>query len=158
MLDGLKQFYEHYINPADDDDSPDDERRLRIATAALLAEVMRMDTVATDDERHVVVRAMCERFSLSAGESERILQLAVQEAGQATDYYQFTSLLNKNLNATQKEKVVEYLWQVAYADGTLNPLERHLISKIADLLYVPLSAQVIARNRARSVVSDGPDE
>lgn len=157
MLDGLKQLYEQYINPADSDDSPDDVRRLQIATAALLAEVMRMDTVVTDDERQVVLRALCERFSLSVKESEKIVQLAMQEASQATDYYQFTSLLNKNLSAMQKEKVVEYLWQVAYADGTLDPLERHLINKIADLLYVPLSAQVIARNRARSV-GDGPLE
>ena len=155
MLGAIRQFYDHYIKPAGGDVLPEDTHRLQVATAALLAEVMRMDTVVSEDERHAVVRAMCERFTLSAEESERILQLAVQAAGQATDYYRFTSLINKNLSAVQKEKIVEYLWQVAYADGTLDPLERHLINRIADLLYVPLSAQVIARNRARNAINDG---
>ena len=155
MLNAIRQFYDHYIKPTGSDVLPEDTHRLHVATAALLAEVMRMDDVVSEEERQVVLRAMCEKFSLSAVESERILQLAVREARQATDYYQFTSLINKNLSAAQKEKVVEYLWQVAYADGNLDPLERHLINKIADLLYVPQSAQVIARNRARSAGIDG---
>ncbi len=150
MLNAIRQFYDQYIKPTGSDVLPEDTHRLHVATAALLAEVMRMDDVVSEEERRVVLRAMCEKFSLSAVESERILQLAVHEARQATDYYQFTSLINKNLSAAQKEKVVEYLWQVAYVDDNLDPLERHLINKIADLLYVPQSAQVIARNRARS--------
>jgi uncharacterized tellurite resistance protein B-like protein len=155
MLSAIRQFYDHYIKPAGSAVLPAEEHRLQVATAALLAEVMRMDDVISEAERQAVVRAMGEKFSLSAVESERILQLAVHQAHQATDYYQFTSLINKNLSAAQKEKVVEYLWQVAYADGGLDPLERHLINKIADLLYVPQSVQVIARNRARSAGSDG---
>ena len=150
MLSAIRQFYDHYIKPGSAEVSPGDEHRLQVATAALLAEVMRMDEVIGEQERAAVMRAMNEKFSLTKVESERILQLALHEAHTATDYYQFTSLLNKNLSAAQKEKVVEYLWQVAYADGNLDPLERHLIGKIADLLYVPLSTQVIARNRARA--------
>ena len=155
MLGAIRQFYDHYIKPAGSDVLPEDTHRLQVATAALLAEVMRMDDMVREEERQAVLRAMCEKFSLSAVESERILQLAVREARQATDYYQFTSLINKNLSAAQKEKVVEYLWQVAYADGILHPLERHLINKIADLLHVPRNAQVIARNRARTSGSGG---
>jgi len=150
MLNAIRQFYDDYIKPGGDDVLPRDEHHLQVATAALLAEVMRMDDEVGEAERAAVMRAMSEKFSLSKVESERILQLAQHAAHQATDYYQFTSLLNRNLSAVQKEKVVEYLWQVAYADGNLDPLERHLIGKIADLLYVPLSTQVIARNRART--------
>ena len=155
MLSAIRQFYDQYIKPTGGDDLSDDAHRLQVATAALLAEVMRMDEVVSEAERQAVMRAMCEKFSLSQVESARILQLAVHEARQATDYYQFTSLINKNLNAGQKEKVMEYLWQVAFADGNLDPLERHLINKIADLLYMPQSAQVIARNRARGVGQGG---
>ena len=150
MLSAIRQFYDHYIKPGSAEVSPGDEHRLQVATAALLAEVMRMDEVVGEQERAAVMSAVGENFSLSKVESERILQIAQHAAHNATDYHQFTSLLNKNLSAAQKEKVVEYLWQVAYADGNLDPLERHLIGKIADLLYVPLSTQVIARNRARA--------
>lgn len=152
MLGAIRQFYDQYIKPADGGVPEQNQHRLHLATAALLTEVMRMDDSVSEEERQAVLRALTEKFSLSAVESERLLQLAVQEAREATDYYQFTSLINRNLSAAQKEKVVEYLWQVAYADGHLDPLERHLIHKIADLLYVPQSAQVAARNRARAAV------
>jgi uncharacterized tellurite resistance protein B-like protein len=45
--------------------------------------------------------------------------------------------------------VVEYLWQVAFADGRLDAHEQHFMRKIADLLYIPHADYVAAKQRAR---------
>ena len=150
MLTAIRRFFDQHIGPTHGDTQVRDEHRLQVATAALLTEVMRMDDTIMDEERATTMRIMGEKFGLSAVEADALLKLAEEEARQSTDYHQFTSLINRSFSAQQKEKIVEYLWQVAYADGELDRYERHLVGKIADLLYVPHSAQIIARNRARA--------
>jgi uncharacterized tellurite resistance protein B-like protein len=49
----------------------------------------------------------------------------------------------------QKIAIVEHLWRVAYADGTLGAHENHLMRRVADLLHVPHGAYVSAKMRAR---------
>ena len=49
----------------------------------------------------------------------------------------------------QKGRVVEYMWQVAYADGHLDAHENHLISKVAGLLHVTHGEYIAAKLRAK---------
>jgi uncharacterized tellurite resistance protein B-like protein len=121
---------------------------LQVATAALLFEVMRTDGELKEAEGHAVTAAIQKRFELSKDEAAELLRLADAEAKQATDYYQFTALINQHFTAAQKEQVVEYLWEVASADLDIDRFERTLVHKIADLLYVPRAAQIAARERA----------
>jgi len=44
--------------------------------------------------------------------------------------------------------VIEMLWQVAYADGTLDPYEDSLIRQVAALVHVDDRARALARQRA----------
>ena len=76
-----------------------------------------------------------------------LISMAEQERNDATDYHQFTSLINKNFTAQQKVKIVECLWQVAFADGALHEHEEHLVRKIAELIYVPHRAFINAKHR-----------
>ena len=149
MLNAIRQFFDQHIRPGRGEAAGGDEHRLLVATAALLSEVMRMDDAITEDECATAMRIMGEKFGLTPVEAHALLKLAGEEARQSTDYHQFTSLINRSFGAHEKEKIVEYLWRVAYADGVLDKYERHLVGKIADLLYVPHSAQIIAKNRAR---------
>mgnify|MGYP003638398853 CR=1 FL=1 len=58
------------------------------------------------------------------------------EIENATDFYQFTSTINENYSLEQRVKMLELLWQVAYADGELASIEEHIIRKISDLLHL----------------------
>lgn len=147
MLNAIKEFFDKSIRPARQG-AADDNHRLRLATAALLIETMYMDYEINDEERQAVLRAVRSKFGLTAEEGDALIQLAEGEARQAVDYHQFTSLINKGYSPEQKEKVIEYLWQVAYADGHLDKYEEHWVRKIADLLYVPHSAFIQAKHRA----------
>lgn len=124
------------------------QHALQVTTAALLIEVMRSDREIKDVERHAVNAAIQTRFALTAQEAATLLQLAQAEADEATDYYQFTALINQHYSAEQKEQVVEYLWQVAAADHDIDRFERTLVHKVADLLHVSRPAQIAARERA----------
>jgi uncharacterized tellurite resistance protein B-like protein len=147
MLKAIRRYFDEHIAPADP--APSDEHRLHVATAALLAEVMRLDGQA-DTERRVIFDAVRKHFSLSDEEATSLVDLAEAEARDAVDYYQFTSLINRTFSAEQKVHVVELMWQVAYADATLSAHEQHVMRKVADLLYVSHGDYIAAKLRAKA--------
>ena len=152
MLRNIKQFFDQHIRPAGTPQAAGAQHALQVATAALLIEVMRSDRELKEVERHAVTAAIQARFELTTEETAALLRLADDEAEQATDYYQFTSLINKHFTPAQKEQVVEYMWQIAAVDHEIDRFERTLVHKVADLLYVSRAAQIAARERAlRSV-------
>ncbi len=148
MLQNLKQFFDRNILTGGREQNENAEHALQVATAALLFEVMRMDGELKEAERHALTAAIQARFELTAEETTTLLRLAKEEAEQATDYYQFTALINRHYTPAQKERVVEHMWQVAAADREIDRFERTLVHKVADLLHVPRPAQIAARERA----------
>lgn len=147
MLKAILDFFDLNIGAGA---SPDNGRhRLQVATAALLIEVARMDTHIHEDERQAVLNSLRGKFGLSEEEASSLSALAQAEAGLATDYFQFTSLINESFSQEQKIRVIEHLWEIAYTDGKLGMYEEHFIRKIADLLYVPHAQYIATKLRAR---------
>ena len=146
MLNAIREFFDQHVAA---DAGGDDRHPIRLATAALLVETVRLDGEIDVVERAAAHRAVRSKFGLTEAEATALIQLAEDEAGDATDYYQFTSLINKQFSAAQKERVIELMWQVAYADADLSAHEQHVVRKIADLLYVPHRAYIAAKLRAR---------
>jgi len=155
MLQNVKQFFDRHILSTGAQAGKGEERALQIATAALLVEAMHADGALKEPEHRAVASAIQSQFHLTADDTESLLRLAQAAADNATDYYRFTALINEHFTAEQKEQVVENLWQVAAADHKIDRLERTLVHKIADLLYVPRFAQIEARERAMRAALPG---
>jgi uncharacterized tellurite resistance protein B-like protein len=130
-------------------DAPNDPQALRLACAVLLVEVMRADPDITPEERQAVLGALGKRFPLGQEELHHLVGLADQASRTASDFHQFTSQLNAELDQPAKIGVVETMWQVAYADGTVGAHENHVISRIAGLLHVTHGEYIAAKLRAK---------
>ncbi|MDT3679082.1 MAG: TerB family tellurite resistance protein [Burkholderiaceae bacterium] len=157
MITALRRFLEHHLG--DGTDPVEEERRVELATAALFAEMMRIDGQTTAVERAAARDAIVERLGLSPQEASELLEAAREEVRTANDYFQFTSLLNRRLTQEQKVAVIERMWRVAYADARLDAHELHLMRRIADLLHVPHLDSMAAKMRAREAVEgegEGP--
>ena len=150
MLRTLRELFDTLLPPPGSTAgaAADDEHRLRLATAALLVEVMRADGHFGTAEQSAVRAALVEKFELAPDEAERLVELATSTAQEATDLFGFTTRLNERFTDAQKLRMVELMWAVAYADGQLADHERHLMWRVADLLHVPQGAYVLARQRA----------
>ncbi|MDG1733282.1 MAG: TerB family tellurite resistance protein [Thalassotalea sp.] len=109
---------------------------IEIATAVLLFEVMRADQENHDDEISKVIELLQIHFQLNKAEVLEILAAAEDESFHANDFYRFTNTINKQFELSERIKIVESLWQVAYADGVLDAIEEHIIRRIADLLHL----------------------
>lgn len=148
MIAALKKLLDGLVPPPQADPQAA-EHALQLATAAMLAEVMRADATFGPGEREAVLAALRETFALTAEEAERIAELGRAAAQDATDLFAFTSRIDERFGMDEKVRMVEHLWRVAYADGHLSAHERHVLWRIADLLHVPHGAYVHARMRAQ---------
>lgn len=122
---------------------------IRLATAALLVEVMLTDGTMNAAETARIPELLQQRFGLAPREAEELVELARQEVAEATSLYQFTALVNQHFSVDDKYALVSNLWQVAYADGAIDKYEESLIRHVAELIHLPHSRYIHARNQAR---------
>lgn len=155
MLRSLKDLFDALLPPPADAAPEDAEHALQLATAVLLVEVLRTNPEVGPAERQAVVAALKEKFALADDEIARLVELAEQTARDASDYFRFTSRINEAFDMGAKLRIIEHMWRVAYADGTLSAHENHVMWRIADLLYIPQGAYVHAKMRAREAMSGG---
>jgi uncharacterized tellurite resistance protein B-like protein len=121
---------------------------LQLAVAALLVEAARMDDHFDAAERAVIERLLATRFKLTPEATRRLLDAAERAADRSTQLFRFTHLAVQRLDAAERVRLIEMLWEVAYADGTLDPDEDALLRRIAGLLYVSDRERGEARQRA----------
>jgi len=145
MLNAIKDFFERNLSPGGAEQG--EAHRLRLAVAALLLEMARMDETMRADECAWVEEAVRERFELTPEEARKLLALAEAERRDATDYFQFTSLINRHYGPEERVAVVRELWRIAYGDAALHRDEEHLVRKLADLLHVPHGQLLAAKHQ-----------
>jgi len=119
-----------------DSDVADREDALRLATAVLMVDVARADHVFDESEFERLLQLIESHFRLTPEQSAQLVNVAGSKAEESVSLHEFTQLLHKHLDDTQKARIISLLWQVAYADGRLDKYEDSLVLKISDLLYV----------------------
>jgi uncharacterized tellurite resistance protein B-like protein len=149
MLRAIKKFFDNYLSSEAEPAKRDQEHAARLASAALLIEISRADDEIREQELNAIVRALRSKFGLSPEETEALIKLAEEEATQATSYYEFTSLINREFSYERKVYLVELLWSVAVADQELEKYEEHAVRKLAELLYVSHTDFIAAKHRAQ---------
>jgi uncharacterized tellurite resistance protein B-like protein len=149
MVNTVRHFFKKYIISSPENPEKISEHSLQIATAALLVEMMRADSEIKEDERKAVEKNLQSNFGLSEEEINAMIKFAEEEIREATDYYEFTSLINKGLSQEQKVKIIEHLWEIAFSDSSLDKHEEHMVRKIASLIHVPHKDFIDSKLRVR---------
>ena len=121
---------------------------LRRACCGLLFEVARLESEHPALKRAVVAQILAEIFSMRPDETAALIAACDSKTDRYTSYFAPVALINKRWSSQQKVQLVEHLWRVALADGTLDMYEEHLVRKLADLLYVSHTDFILAKHRA----------
>lgn len=149
MLQTLKDLFGALLPAPSTAGAAAAEQQLQLATAVLLVEVMRADAQIGEAERRAVIAALRKDFALADDAIAKLIELAERTSRDATDLFVFTSYINTHFEMPAKLRMIEQMWQVAYADGKLDADERHVLWRIADLLHVPQGAYINAKMRAQ---------
>lgn len=113
---------------------PDEEKKLQIATCALLVEMAKADNEFTDDERRKIIKVMQRTFNLDKEYIDELIELSEQKIKESVSIYEFTTTINENFSKDEKFELLKNLWRLIYIDETLNMHEDHLIKKIGNTL------------------------
>ena len=130
--------------------------QLQIAVAVLLIEAARMDDHFDVAERAAIERVVAEKFALSPEATRELLSLAEATADTTHQLHPFTRLAVERMTPQQRVRLVEMLWEVAYADGVLDPEEDALLRRVAGLIYVSDADRVAARQRVLQRLGQKP--
>lgn len=148
MLKSFRHFFDEFVSAeAPGSHEQAREHKLRMATAALLMEMVRADFEVQASERDHVLSLLAKEFSLSPQEAARLAQLGEEEVREAVSLYEFTQAIDTTMSLPDKIRIIEMLWQVAYADGELDKYEEYLMRKLADLLHLSHRQLIQAKHR-----------
>jgi uncharacterized tellurite resistance protein B-like protein len=126
---------------------PQDRDGLQIAVAVLLVEAARMDAHFEDAERTVIERLLANKFQLTPEQTGELLRKAFEVGERSNQLYPFTRIAVERMDLAQRIGLIEMLWEVAYADGVLDPDEDALLRRVAGLIYVSDVDRAAARIR-----------
>ena len=154
MLGTISKFFVNHFSTDEESSEGHTAHQLQLASAALMIELCKADTEIDDIETQTLVGILRTRFSLDQDELDELMELAEQEAKDATSLYQFTSLMNEHFEYSEKVLLLENMWEVAYADEQIDRYEEHLIRKIAELLYLSHKDFIKSKQKVRDGLGD----
>ena len=151
MLTRIKDFFNENlvtgVKAADESPSND---KVAIATCALLLEMAHTDAEFSDIEEEEIKAIIQSRFGLSEDKVKEIIELSNLELEESLDLWQFTNLINENFSKDEKIKVIEYVWQVIYADEKVDKYEDYLIRKLSYLLSLDHKDMIDAKLKVKN--------
>ncbi|HET6375281.1 MAG TPA: TerB family tellurite resistance protein [Methylocella sp.] len=147
MFDALKRFLAEVSGAGAASRSFEEDEDYCLAAVALLIHIIHVDGSADPSEKQRLQALIEERFGLDPDEAASLSAKAEERDREAVDFYQFTSVLKHKLDDAGRQKIVEMLWEIAFADGVIHEFEENAIWRIAELLGVSTRERVMLRQK-----------
>ena len=106
-------------------------------TASILAyEIARSDGDISESEL-TLLHDEIKKITAKVGKNEeKILKIIEEYSKNSVSFYEFINDINKDYSKDDKLSLIQFLFDVAYADKILEVSEERLIRRIADLIKI----------------------
>jgi uncharacterized tellurite resistance protein B-like protein len=155
VFDAIKSFVTE-LTSGDKHPRTFDDNDYRIAFAALLVHAAAIDGRVSGTERDKLNALLKQRFALDDEAAGELVEQATAAEQEAIDLYGFTHQLMRTLDESERCRMVEMMWEIAFADGAISEFEDNLIWRAADLLGVSSRERIALRLRVSA--ASGPAE
>jgi len=150
VIESIKSFFEKNLTKKEEEEAPSSAMsRVDLTCAALLVEVMNSDHELDEREHQEFMAVLQQSYNIAESDLEELIQLAKDEAFEATSLYEFTKLINDSYDYEQKVELIENMWRIAFSDKRLDKYEDHLIRKVSELIYVSHSDFIKTKLKVR---------
>ncbi|TNE36408.1 MAG: TerB family tellurite resistance protein [Alphaproteobacteria bacterium] len=123
------------------------EKEERLATAALLIEAALSDDDFQEVEREAILSVLERHYDISGADACELVSEAEKLQAESGQLFYFTRSVKESFPIETRVKMIEMLWEIAYADGALSKFEANLVRRIAGLIYVTDRERGDARKR-----------
>jgi uncharacterized tellurite resistance protein B-like protein len=136
MFDIAKKFFGKFETGDGKREGRATDDDLRVAACALLLEMSLMDGKFSKTERERLLTIIRNEYDLSDEGVESLIRRSREELDESIDLWAFTNAINQHYSVDEKLHLIEKMWEIAYADGSLDQHENYLVHKVADLLHL----------------------
>ena len=106
-------------------------------TASMLAyEIARSDGSISESELSLLYDEIKKIGAKVGKKEEKILKIIEEYSKNSVSFYEFIDDINKDYSKADKLSLIQFLYDVAYADKILEVSEERLIRRIADLINI----------------------
>jgi uncharacterized tellurite resistance protein B-like protein len=109
---------------------------VNLTCASLIIEVALADKDFDITEINLLKIILKDSYNISPEKIDSLIESAESTVKNNTSLYSYTREINDSLNYEQKIALLDGLWKISYADGTLDKFEEHLVRKISDLIHI----------------------
>lgn len=145
-------FFKKIFQNEESEDPTIDDKTSTKACIALLLETSMADEVLDESELQALKNTLQKDFLIDEDEIDELINLAKENVQDSTSLYEFTRDINDNFDATERVKLIESMWKIAYADGNIDKYEEHIIRKVSNLIYVAHSDFINAKLSAKEKI------
>ena len=118
------------------------------AVLSLLIEACKVDGMVSDDEIEKITGLLINKFHLEPNKAKNALNFVLDKANEKVEIFSDIKVILDTMDHEERIKVVEMLWGVVLADGTIDDYEANLMRKISSLLHVSSFETSEAKKRA----------
>ena len=127
----------------------EDETKLARAVAALLVEASMADGSIDEIECAHIRHMLVTQLDLSVEDTEAMLDESIASHDDRIEIHSLTRHIRNDTNAADRAVILEMVWMVVLADGSLDAHESQLMRRLAGLLFVDDVESGSAAKRAR---------
>ena len=119
-----------------EEDNSQESYELELTAAVLAYEIARSDGEVSESELTVLLSEI-KKIAADVGKSEdEILNIIEEYSKNSVSFYEFIEDINKDFSKEEKLVLIQFLWDIAYADAILEVNEERLVRRIADLINI----------------------
>ena len=117
-------------------ENKNDNFEIELTAAVLAYEIARSDGEISESELSLLFDEI-KKISTKVGKKEEIILGIIEEYSKnSVSFYEFIDDINTNYTKEDKLSLIQFLFNVAYADKILEVSEERLIRRIADLIKI----------------------
>jgi len=133
-----------------EEDNSQESYELELTAAVLAYEIARSDGEVSESELTVLLSEI-KKIAADVGKSEdEILNIIEEYSKNTVSFYEFIEDINKDFSKEEKLSLIQFLWDIAYADAILEVNEERLVRRIADLINIKDLEVLKLKDRSKS--------
>ena len=133
-----------------EEDNSQESFELELTAAVLAYEIARSDGEVSESELTVLLSEI-KKIAADIGKSEdKILNIIEEYSKNSVSFYEFIEDINKDFSKEEKLSLIQFLWDIAYADAILEVNEERLVRRIADLINIKDLEVLKLKDRSKS--------
>jgi uncharacterized tellurite resistance protein B-like protein len=126
-----------------------EEARTLSLAGALMAYIIHIDECVRPEERGTLERILREVWGIGEAAATMMAEVALSEVARGMDVFQLTSAFADRVPVEERTRLIDALFAVAAADGTLSGAETSEISRINQGIRLTHDQFVAARKRLK---------